>query len=175
MKLIFSLCLWLLSNSILLAQLNMSAAPSGQAKAVKEQYLDLEDGRRLLQAERLADLDISYQALVLEEEELSSLPATIGQYSELRYLSLWGQEALEELPEEIGQLQNLEVLILNSTGIKRLPASIGQLQNLRILDLGNCQLQQLPEGLGQLQALEALNLSANQLEELPLALDNCRP
>ena len=93
-------------------------------------------------------------------EYLKKLPESIGQLQNLQELVLGGCKSLTTLPESIGQLQNLQVLDLERCkNLTTLPESIGQLQNLQKLDLGNCEkLTTLPESIGQLQNLQELNL-----------------
>ncbi|MBD2635199.1 leucine-rich repeat domain-containing protein [Limnothrix sp. FACHB-881] len=87
---------------------------------------------------------------------------------------------LVELPPEIGELTQLQVLILGKfeleTGqwkgnqLTTLPPEIGQLKNLTSLSLFNNQLRELPAVLGELKNLTSLNLIGNQLRELPTVL-----
>jgi len=79
-------------------------------------------------------------------------------------LSLLG---LTELPEDVGQLSQLQSLYLDSNQLSELPASIGQLSQLQRLDLSNNQLSELPASIGQLSQLLVLFLDSNQLSELP--------
>jgi Leucine-rich repeat (LRR) protein len=46
-----------------------------------------------------------------------------------------GENAITELPVEIGQLKNLVFLDLWSNFIKNIPDEIGSLQNLKLIDL----------------------------------------
>ncbi|RFP63081.1 MAG: GTPase [Limnothrix sp. CACIAM 69d] len=87
---------------------------------------------------------------------------------------------LVELPPKIGELTQLQVLILGKwdeeteeikgNRLTTLPPEIGQLQNLTSLDLSNNQLTELPTAIAQLQNLTSLNLSDNQLTELPATI-----
>jgi GTPase SAR1 family protein len=56
---------------------------------------------------------------------------------------------------------------LDGNAIKNLPEGIGRIQNLATLDLDNNRLTGLPNSLIELQALENLYLSANKLRVLP--------
>ena len=77
-------------------------------------------------------------------QQLTSVPAEIGQLTSLRELSLSGNQ-LTSLPAEIGQLTSLDGLTLateltmgggtNGNLLTSLPAEIGQLTSLRELDL----------------------------------------
>lgn len=89
---------------------------------------------------------------------------------------------LTELPESIGQLQQLRKLDLGhdySKGsandktknqLTTLPDSLGQLTQLTNLNLSHNQLTALPDSLGQLMRLRVLNLHGNQLTTLPDSL-----
>lgn len=86
---------------------------------------------------------------------------------------------LTELPESIGQLNQLQELDLGRDYLKNesennrlttLPDSLGQLTQLTSLDLSNNQLTTLPDSLGQLTQLTELVLSHNQLTALPDSL-----
>lgn len=81
---------------------------------------------------------------------------------------------LEELPEEIFQLINLEALYINGAShgvtkskVSKLPSDIANLKNLKELDILYCSLEYLPNEIGDLSNLERLNLNYNKLQELP--------
>ena len=57
---------------------------------------------------------------------------------------------ITKLPESIGQLVNLQILLLDNNQITMLPESIGQLSNLQELWLGDNQITVLPESIWQL-------------------------
>ena len=69
-------------------------------------------------------------------------------------------KGLTELPQEIGQLVNLQGLYLNFNKLTTLPAEIGQLVNLQGLTLIGNQLTTLPAEIGQLVNLRKLELAA---------------
>lgn len=94
--------------------------------------------------------------LVLDFNEIYSLPPRIAELKELRDLSL-DDAPLRSLPEEIGQLANLESLSLRFVKLKRLPQSFSQLKNLRELYLTYSSLEAFPEALKQLPKLEKLS------------------
>ena len=82
---------------------------------------------------------------------------------------------LTELPEEIGQLVNLEVLNLGyeygkdgeTNQLTELPKWLGNLTQLQRLDLYFNQLTTLPDSLRNLGKLEILTLSSNQFSSFP--------
>ena len=76
-------------------------------------------------------------------------------------------DALENLPKEIGQLKELENLLIVSNQLQRLPDEIVSLSRLRHLELTDSQVTELPENLGRLGALRVIILHKNQLQKLP--------
>lgn len=74
---------------------------------------------------------------------------------------------LTELPPEIGQLAQLEVLNLLDNQLSSLPASIGQLAQLKTLKLSGNPISSLPPEIGQLSQLSHLYLRGSQLSSLP--------
>ena len=98
--------------------------------------------------------------------QLTSVPAEIGQLSNLQGLYLIGNQ-LTSVPTEIGQLSNLQELFLGHNQLMTVPAEIGQLNNLLLLDLYNIQLTAVPAEIGQLSNLQTLRLEGNQLMVVP--------
>uniref|UniRef100_J3MSK7 AAA+ ATPase domain-containing protein n=1 Tax=Oryza brachyantha TaxID=4533 RepID=J3MSK7_ORYBR len=78
--------------------------------------------------------------------------ANIGRLLQLRYLNLKG--TINNLPEEIGCLQNLETLNISNNQMNQLPSCITRLGNLvhLFVDYWN----QLPDGITKMKSLEIL-------------------
>jgi internalin A len=74
---------------------------------------------------------------------------------------------LTELPIEIGDLTNLEILDLTCNQLNYLPNSIGKLKNLTSLHLWHNKLITLPDSIGDLESLVYLDISDNQISILP--------
>lgn len=152
---------------------------------------------RKILADRLIDLDLS-------GNNLTSLPASIGQLSMLKVLTLHFNR-LTELPKEIGLLRNLNSLDLMCNRLKTLPPQIGSLFQLEYLNIGGLgivagesegirrndvdtllydareileendnQLQDLPHEIFHLVNLKDLDISYNQLSELSLSIRNLK-
>jgi hypothetical protein len=118
-----------------------------------------------------------------EDPEMKHLPPGLGRLVNLEALELACLEKLEELPEEIGQLQRLEELVIdNGNGCTmnvRLPRSVGRLSNLRVLRLYGAldprdledkrpvKSKALPDTLGELRRLEELDLGRNGITSVP--------
>ncbi|KAM7469122.1 hypothetical protein LguiA_007305 [Lonicera macranthoides] len=68
-------------------------------------------------------------------KNLVILPSTLCTLKRLKSLILSGCSKVEKLPEEIGNLECLEELLLDGTAITDLPPSIGCLKNLKDLSL----------------------------------------
>lgn len=86
----------------------------------------------------------------------------------MEYLNLSGYEDLEELPDTIRNLSNLQRLDLSQCRMKKLPDDVGKFRNLTSLNLSlNMELSGLPDTLCELCNLESLNVSLLSLEKLP--------
>uniref|UniRef100_J3NE83 Uncharacterized protein n=1 Tax=Oryza brachyantha TaxID=4533 RepID=J3NE83_ORYBR len=115
-----------------------------------------------LQFLRVLDVE---NKMVLEHDYLKH----IHRLSQLKYLRL-NVRRITALPEQLGELQNLQTLDLRWTQIKKLLASIIRLQRLVCLRLNSLE---LPEGIGNMQTLQELseieishNTSVYSLQEL---------
>ncbi|QKQ73750.1 COR domain-containing protein [Nostoc sp. TCL240-02] len=136
-------------------------------QAVRDKVTELDlsgKGLTTLPAEigQLTDL----QTLNLRSNQLSSLPPEFGQLTNLQTLNL-DSNRLSSLPPEFGQLTNLQSLHLDLNQLSSLPSEFFQLTNLQTLKLGLTELSSLPSEIGQLTNLQTLNLTSNQLKSLP--------
>ena len=117
--------------------------------------------------ERIAEAEESGATVLdLSNIGLTELPPEIGNLNNLEVLALWANY-LTTLPPEIGQLSNLQWLGLGINQLTTLPPEIGQLSNLQEIILWQNQLTSLPSEVGNLHNLEKLNLWQNQLTTLP--------
>ncbi|GJZ37740.1 NB-ARC domains-containing protein [Tanacetum coccineum] len=66
------------------------------------------------------------------------LPQSFKFLIKLRMLDLQGHKSLHDI-SILGEMKELEILIVHDTGIKKIPQEIGKLVNLRRLDARNCK------------------------------------
>ena len=107
------------------------------------------------------------KVLDLQLTEVRSLPNDFGQLSQLEIVNLRCNR-IENLPESFGNLSHLRQLDLSHNCLKGLPVLFQDLDNLQYLDLSSNQLQQLPESFGSCQLLEYLDVSKNHLHNFPI-------
>lgn len=82
-----------------------------------------------------------------------------------------------EIPEIIGEFENLVVLDITSNYIGKVPEGISKLTKLKELNLSNTNIGDLPEWIGNLKELEYINLAANNFRIFPgelLSLPNIK-
>ncbi len=99
-----------------------------------------------------------------------SLPETLCGFQDLEYLHL---TRFDNLPENIGQLKKLRVLIINDSSITKLPRSIVECESLEYLTVTLKALYNLPKDIGKLKNLKFLNCSYTYIKELPESIAEC--
>jgi leucine-rich repeat protein SHOC2 len=111
--------------------------------------------------------------LKLNNAFLTELPPEIGQLTNLETLVLT-RNRLTELPPEIGNLTKLKKLVLSSNRLTSLPPEIGNLANLEYLSVKHNRMDTLPAEIGNLINLKWLDLQYNRLKELPPEIGNLK-
>ncbi len=109
--------------------------------------------------------------LYLDYNAIERLPDSIGDLKNLLYLYL-NNNKLKKLPDNIGNLSNLLYLYLNNNEMTTLPDSLGNLNNLRWLDLDQNNITTLPDSMGNLKNLKWLNLDSNEITIVPETFGN---
>jgi internalin A len=104
--------------------------------------------------------------LSLTSCELTDISPSIGALSNLTFLGLSGNRTFKQLPESIGDLNQLQVLDLGGCPLTSLPASVGHLQKLTHLYMWGHNFKDVPDALRSLNALQVLDLSAGGSNEL---------
>jgi hypothetical protein len=122
------------------------------------------------------------ESLSVLTADLESIPKEIGKLVNLRSLRIGcgsydrptreprtiipkEQLRLTSLPPEIGQLQKLELLHIEYTGVRELPEEIGRLTQLRALIAPNNMLEKYPEFVSFMRGLEYVDLNKNPYDE----------
>ncbi|MDR1274687.1 MAG: leucine-rich repeat domain-containing protein [Odoribacteraceae bacterium] len=103
----------------------------------------------------------------------SGLPESLGNLTELNSIVLT-DAALSSLPQSLGNLSKLNTFNITGTNITELPSSIENLKGLRSLTLSNNKLTALPEALSGMTNLTRLEISGNPdlAGELPQNIGN---
>jgi len=80
---------------------------------------------------------------------------------------------IHTLPENFGSVfTNLKSLVLIGVGLSKIPNSIGNIKGLEILILKDNDISNIPESLGSLTSMEFLSLTKNPITKLPDNLKN---
>ena len=98
----------------------------------------------------------------MSNNQLVGLPTSIQKLNRLQLLNLDGNN-LTELPAEIGDLKELMILSVTNNQLVGLPTSIQKLNRLQWLNLDGNNLTELPTGIGDLKELLQLSVSGNPL------------
>lgn len=126
----------------------------------RDQNTDIEELQRWFQSYRRhhsVEIIKRIPKLLMYYREIEQLPDTIYCMENLQILDL-NNNQLHKLPESIGQLKNLKKLNLCSNNIKELPSSFGELKNLSELYLNKNDINILPDSFCDLENLQYLNM-----------------
>nr|XP_016854214.1 PREDICTED: E3 ubiquitin-protein ligase LRSAM1 [Anolis carolinensis] len=96
---------------------------------------------------------ITVKVLDLHDNQMTSLPADIGQLKSLQVLNV-EKNLLKVLPDSIGDLAQLQTLNLKGNRLKELPTTLGGLRSLRTLDVSENLVQVLPLAIAHIRTLE---------------------
>lgn len=133
------------------------------------------------------------ETLNLRFNKITALPDTGGWtklkklwlgHNALREVDVSGLAALEELdllnnavsevPADLGLCTNLKHLLLGQNSIKSIPSEIlGNLVQLRSLDLYKNKIESLPPEVGNCTLIQRLSLASNNIRDLPSEIGHC--
>jgi leucine-rich repeat protein SHOC2 len=98
----------------------------------------------------------------LDKRDLEYIPEIIFKFTNLQVLNL-SSNLIKIIPNNIGDLVNLQELYLDRNHISEIPEEIGKLCKLRKVILSNNKIKYLPNSFYNLENLEILNISCNHL------------
>ncbi|MBD3418884.1 MAG: hypothetical protein GF398_02080 [Chitinivibrionales bacterium] len=146
-----------------------SATLSADDKSVIRSILD-SNNLHSIQVDDVATFENNRATrLNLAGRNLTVLPEKIGQLTELKLLII-DNNYLTRLPDSIQQLTKLTGLFAYSNDIGSIPGGIGKLTNLTELNLNDNKIAALPNAMGELSSLKSLYLDDNILSNIPEAL-----
>lgn len=107
----------------------------------------------------------TYNSGIMEEEEIIWLIERVKKAG-CTHLDLSNKDIVS-LPEEIGELTQLETLDISFNHISKLPDSIVNLVNLENLFMMRNSIKELPQNIDKLGKLKSLDVSFNPIHSLP--------
>jgi len=105
--------------------------------------------------------------LLCNFNKLLEIPKEIGSLTNLLIFNCSNNFNIKNLPNEIGNLKNLQELYINNMKLTILPETIGNLKNLTKLCCIFNNLESIPSSIINLENLIELNLTKNNLIEIP--------
>ncbi len=115
---------------------------------------------------KLKELDLSNNYRSRDDEKLTEIPTEVWELEQLEVLNL-SINKLTTIPESITKLTKLTRLYLSGNQLTTIPESITKLTNLTELDLSSNQLATIPESITKLTNLTELDLRINKLTTIP--------
>ncbi|KAL8946856.1 MAG: hypothetical protein Q9222_006798 [Ikaeria aurantiellina] len=104
------------------------------------------------------DVDV----LKLSQNKICYIPDLFSQCLPLRYLNLRAN-LLQDFPEPLFALENLEILDLSHNTIREIPDNIRQLKALKVLSLTRNKIRNVPFCIKDLNTLKVIKLAGNPL------------
>ena len=110
------------------------------------------------------------EELYIDNSKIETVPVGIGQLKKLKVLSISNDTDSDELEKLKYDYRKANK---NRGGLKKLPEEVGELKNLERFVIWHNSLTKLPDSFGNLKKLKSCNLSSNKLEEFPEPLLGC--
>ncbi|MDI3537010.1 MAG: hypothetical protein PWR12_1212 [Eubacteriaceae bacterium] len=127
-----------------------------------------------IDTDRLFKTNSNWRVVMLQNCRLSGLPDELDESSNLSVLMLEFCTGVSELPESIGNLENLSWLQVYCNDLEVIPESIGNLKNLDNLGFAtSSKLTRIPESIGNLSTVTVLHIfNCENLTTLPDSMGN---
>jgi Leucine-rich repeat (LRR) protein len=129
----------------------------------KIQYLDC-DNMKISELPNTIIKLSNLMTLSLNHNLLTFLPINLPPNLKTIYLNF---NYFKEVPKEICNLSNLEILLMYSNKISSITPEINKLKNLKVLGLSYNILSNIPKEIGELKKLNQLELKENNIFSLP--------
>jgi Leucine-rich repeat (LRR) protein len=100
------------------------------------------------------------------DENNYSLPEEIGELQQLQHLTILNV-SISQVPEWLMKLKNLRFLMIRGTDITEIPQSILLLKKLRILRIENCKVENVQFSLAALINLKHLGFADTLIKKVP--------
>lgn len=130
----------------------------GQLTQLKELCIN---GNELTDIPKSLGQLVQLKSIDLSANNFTQFPSSIRKLTLLEELNL--NCYLTEIPDWIGELNQLQVLILCENKLSKIPESIGELTQLKKLDLRNNNLTQIPDSITNLKLLNFIDLRDNDI------------
>ena len=108
----------------------------------------------------------SVYKLTLTKKKLKEVPKEVFQFKNLQILNL-SKNSLKEIPSQIEQLKNLQYFNASHNNLKRIPPQIGSLENLVHINFNRNLIEAIPPEIGNLKNLEIFEMWDNELDTIP--------
>ncbi|WP_411894863.1 leucine-rich repeat domain-containing protein [Winogradskyella sp. A2] len=116
--------------------------------------------------------------MTVYDGDLEEFPLEVTEL-DVKGMAFTGGYSFESLPPEIGNMTNLEQIILSDSEVSVIPNEIGNLTNLKRFNLSRTKVKALPESIKNLKNLKMLNIKKTNISEAEFAkiqswLPNCK-
>lgn len=156
-------------KELLLDTNKISKVSDSITKLQELQFLSLARNKLKAFPEAIAHLG-RLEQLIMIDNNLDQFPKQLSNMSNLKFMNLWGwKNKFKYLPEDLGELPNLECIFLSSVAAIENISVITECTNLKELNLGLTHTT-LPKTINKLQTLDRLSLYGNKhyhIQDLP--------
>ena len=148
-----------------LKSLVASNFPDNFKELKKLETLTIKGGKMEALPDSIGELSALKMLRIEDCLALMKLPETIGNLKSLATLEITGNKSLKTLPQGIFNLNNLQTLNLYNNNLKTLPDEMGGVPLLEILILSNNALIHLPYSIYKLNNMIEFSVENNPLEK----------
>lgn len=133
---------------------------------LKELHISRSGGKTIIFSGAMPSLMV----LTITNTPIMAIDGTIGALSQLTKLVISLNFLLTSLPEEMGDLENLEDLEISYNSIAEFPEFLSKLQKLKRLRLSGNELHHVPDFIHRIYSIETIDLDENHIRIVPDAL-----